>query len=106
VAVLVIIFTPTGTGRTLYTEAIDLACIGRLLVARATTIEFDNQTQYWRVKDRTGFPLFNSPSRQECLDWERQHLQSQEDLRHELQHRLGAPAPCARTRRAEDRFAG
>lgn len=81
---ITITFTPDGLGHGLYTETIDLGQIGPLIVKRATTIEYDNQSQYWRVKDRTGFALFNSPSRQACLDWERQHLQQQEDRKHEL----------------------
>lgn len=88
-----ITFTPDGRGHAIYSEAIDLGRIGALRVARATLIEFDNETQYWRVMDRTGFPMFNSPSRQACLDWERRHLESQEDMKHELQH--GARAVAA-----------
>ena len=60
-------FTPDGLGHGLYTEAIDLGLIGALSVARATTIEFDNAAQYWRVRDPDGFALLNSPSRQDCL---------------------------------------
>lgn len=76
-------FTPDGVGHGLYTEAIDLGRIGSLAIERATHIEFDNQAQYWRVYDNTGFALFNSPSRQECLDWEHRYLDSQEDMKHE-----------------------
>ena len=79
---IVITFTPDGTGHALYTEAIDLSAIGPLVIRRATTIEFDNKTQYWRVRDPEGFPLFNSPSRLACLDWERQYLQAKEDQKH------------------------
>jgi hypothetical protein len=82
---IAITFTPDGIGHALYTEAINLGQIGALCVARATLVEFDNNAQYWRVYDRTGFPMFNSPSRQACLDWERQYLESQEDMKHELQ---------------------
>lgn len=78
-----IIFTPDGQGRCLHTEAIDLAAIGQLHIERATTIEFDNKKQYWRVRDPVGCALFNSPSRQACLDWERLYLQQQEELKHE-----------------------
>ena len=78
-----ITFTPDGLGHGLYTEAIALGRIGDLRIERATTIEFDNRAQYWRVCDPTGFRMFNSPSRQECLDWERRHIESQEDLKHE-----------------------
>jgi len=103
---IAITFTPDGTGHTLYTEAIDLAAIGPLAIERAITIEFDNKTQYWRVRDPAGFPMFNSPSRQECLDWERQHLEQQEDLKHELQHGAGATAAGVRDRCAEDHITG
>lgn len=81
---MAITFTPDGLGHTLYTESVDLGRIGRLAITRATTIEYDNRNQYWRVRDRTGFALFNSPSRQECLDWECQYLQAKEDQKHEL----------------------
>ena len=87
-----ITFNPDGTGRCLHTDAIRLNSIGRLFVARATNIEFDNEHQYWRVYDAAGFPMFNSPSRQECLNWERRYLQSQEDMKHGLQHRPRAVA--------------
>jgi hypothetical protein len=80
---IAITFTPDGTGHALYTEAIDLGTIGELTIQRATTIEFDNESQYWRVRDPAGFPLFNSPSRQACLDWERQYLQAKEDQEHQ-----------------------
>ena len=85
-------FTPDGRGHGLYTEAVDLGAIGELCIERATTIEFDNKAQYWRVYDTTGFPMFNSTSRQQCLDWERQYFNSQEDMKHELQHGAGAAA--------------
>ena len=88
-----ITFTPDGLGRCLYTEAIDLGRIGPLTVKRATTIEFDNHTHYWRVKDRTGFALFSNPSRQECLDWERLYLESKEDQKHAFQHSPVAVTP-------------
>ena len=92
---IAITFTPDGLGHGLYTEAIDLGQIGPLVVRRATTIEYDNHSQYWRVKDRTGFCLFNSPSRQECLDWERQYLETKEDQKHALSN--GACAVAAGT---------
>ncbi len=87
-----LVFTPDGTGHGLYTEAIDLGRIGPLSIVRATTIEFDNDAQYWRVRDPDGFAMFNSPSRQACLDWERRHLESQEDMKHELQSGAGSVA--------------
>jgi hypothetical protein len=74
-----IVFKPDGTGRGLYTEVIDLTRLGRLKVERATTITFDNRLQVWRVKDRTGFPLYTSPSRETCLEWERKYFNSKEE---------------------------
>ena len=69
-------FTPDGTGRCLYTEALDLGAIGRLSVRRATRIEFDDRAQDWRVYTAHGrVAMFNSPSRQECLEWERWYLE-------------------------------
>ena len=103
---IAITFTPDGTGHVLYTEAVNLAVIGPLAIQRATTIAFDNNTQYWRVRDPTGFPMFNSPSRQECLDWERQYLETQEDLKHELPIGAGAVAAGVRGRGPEDHLTG
>lgn len=71
---MVLVLTPDGTGHALYDEKIDLNTLGPLHVERATSIEFDETAQYWRVKDRDGFALFNSPSRQQCLDWERKYF--------------------------------
>ena len=89
-------FTSDGTGHGLYTEAIDLGQLGALSIKRATTIEYDNDAQYWRVRDLDGFAMFNSPSRQECLDWERRHLESQEDMKHEqISDSVGAVAAGA-----------
>lgn len=79
-----IVFTPDGLGHGLYTEAIDLGRIGSLSVKRATRIEFDNRAGRWRVYLACGcVAIFSSSSRQECLDWERQYLEQQEDQRHE-----------------------
>ncbi len=73
-----LIFTPEGTGQGLYSEQIDLSTLGILHIERATTIEFDNRAQAWRVRDRDGFAMFNSPSRQECLDWEARYFEAQQ----------------------------
>ena len=88
-------FTPDGTGHGIYTEALDLGTIGSLQIKRATHIEFDNRAQYWRVRDPDGFALYNSPSRQQCLDWERQYLNSQEDMKHELHNGADSAATGA-----------
>ena len=63
-------FDSSGTGHGLYTEVIDLASIGALEIHRATTIEFNNGSQVWEVKDNDGEILFANPSRVACLQWE------------------------------------
>ena len=88
---LQIIFDTDGQGCCLYAETIDLSCLGRLQVERASTIEFDEHAQYWRVRDSDGFAMFNSRSRTECLDWERQHFESRERMRHERTCPAGTP---------------
>jgi hypothetical protein len=70
----VITFDPHGQGHCLYTEALDLAAIGPLAIERATTIEFDNQSQRWEVRDPAGALMYQDPSRNACLAWEHQFL--------------------------------
>lgn len=67
-------FDPAGNGHGLFTEAIDLSSLGILEVVRASSIEFNNSTQQWEVKDAAGELHFSHPSRQACLDWERQYF--------------------------------
>ena len=76
-----IIFTTEGVGRCLYTEAISLDQIGKLSVERASQVEFCNRLQAWRVSVE-GSVLFCAPTRQQCLSWERQYFESQEELKH------------------------
>lgn len=64
-----------GTARCLWTEAVPLHELGRLELQRAYSVEFDNQVQAWRVFDPAGGCLFESPSRETCLAWERKHLE-------------------------------
>jgi len=58
----------------LYTELIDLTAIGRLHIKRVTNIEFDDNRQVWRVKNLQGMTLYESPSRQSCLNWEQTYF--------------------------------
>lgn len=74
----VLTFSPDGTAQGLYTEAIELHELGRLSIRRATTIEFEDATQQWVVRDPTGAPLYQSPSRQSCLNWERGYFNNKE----------------------------
>ena len=65
-------FDAAGNGHGLFTEAIDLSTLGALEIVRASSIEFDNPTQQWQVRNAEGVLLFSDPSRQACLDWEHQ----------------------------------
>jgi len=59
----------------LYTEAIDLRALGRLQIFRATDIRFNEITQQWDVRcAATGKLLHSDPSRETCLQWERDNL--------------------------------
>ena len=71
---LVLRFDSDGTGHCLYTESIDLAVLGTLVLTRASTIEFDQPSQQWEVRDQQGALRFHDPSRARCLDWELQHF--------------------------------
>jgi hypothetical protein len=64
----------SGNGSCLYSELIDLHSIGSLEVTRATTIEFNNKSQFWEVKDTRGIVLYFNRSRTACLSWEHQDL--------------------------------
>jgi len=70
----VLTFQPGGIVTGLYTEAIPLAEIGALKINRLTDIEFNDSTQQWEVKDRTGTLLFSESSREQCLQWEHQQF--------------------------------
>ena len=68
-------FAPDGTARCLYGELIDLRSLGRLRITRASVVEFDNDLTVWQVLDpQDGRVLHQDPSREACLDWEREHL--------------------------------
>ena len=69
-------FNPGGHVQCLYTEAIDLHALGRLKIVRATVILFCEKSQEWKVRcATTGKLLLSDPSREACLEWERQNLQ-------------------------------
>ena len=71
----IISFTTDGTAHCLWTDAISVHELGRLEITRASTIEFNNTTQHWEVKDRKGNVRFIARSRSACLNWEQQNLQ-------------------------------
>jgi len=70
---------PDGTVQGLYTEVIDLAALGSLAIQRATSVEFDNETQQWCVFTAMGQPIHSHPSRQECLRWEQEYFSQQRE---------------------------
>ena len=74
----VLTFNPDGTAHGLYTEAISLHALGRLSIRRASTIEFDDAAQQWVVRSPEGARLYQSPGRQQCLDWERDFFNNKE----------------------------
>ena len=71
---VVLTIDPSGKGSCLYSELIDLQSLGSLEVSRATTIEFNNESQFWEVKDTRGVVLYFNRSRTACLSWEYQDL--------------------------------
>lgn len=69
-----------GTIRGLWTEDVPLESIGRLSMQRASHVEFNETTQLWEVwiaGKQTETPAFTSPSRQACIDWERNYFHDQ-----------------------------
>jgi len=71
---------PDGSLQGLYTEAIDLSALGRLTVARVSSIEFDNRTQAWWVRLPKLGRVYCSPCRATCLRWEQQYFQARERI--------------------------
>ncbi|MBX3742492.1 MAG: hypothetical protein KF712_16010 [Akkermansiaceae bacterium] len=68
-------FDPTGKVACLYTEAIDLRSLGTLEIKRLTDVRFHDETQQWEVlMADTGEIVHRDPSREACLQWEREHL--------------------------------
>jgi len=80
----VLFVLPDGTIQGLYTETIDLTTLGSLHIERATSVEFDNTAQRWRVLNRAGECLYDSPSREECLRFEQAFFTDRENLTRSL----------------------
>ena len=70
---ITISFTPEGTAQCLWTEVLPLHELGRLDVKRASTVEFSANKQTWEVRlaSEPETVAFSHPSRETCLDWER-----------------------------------
>lgn len=71
---LMLTFDHSGMGSCLYSELIDLTQIGALQIRRASTIEFNNNTQRWELKNLKGKVVFFSKFRNACLAWEHGNL--------------------------------
>ena len=68
-------FRSDGRGHCLYTEAVDLQRLGSLACSRASSIEFNAETQHWEVRAANSATLlYAHPRRGACLDWERANL--------------------------------
>ncbi len=72
----VMTFAADGTARCLWTEAVPLHQLGRLDVHRASQVEFNTSKQVWeaRLTSNPGAVAFAHPSRETCLQWEREAL--------------------------------
>jgi hypothetical protein len=75
-SVTVITFAPDGTAWGLWTEIVPLHELGRLDIQRASTVEFQPSTQKWEVRlaSNPDAVAFSHPSRETCLEWERNTL--------------------------------
>ena len=67
---------PDGTINCLWTDSLPLAELGNLEIKRASTIEFSELMQMWEVCI-DGTPVYSSPSRSACLEWEHEHFNNQ-----------------------------
>jgi hypothetical protein len=77
-----LVITPDGNCECLHNEAIELHSLGTLRISRATEIEFDDAYQEWIVRDNGGRRLHSHVSREECLQWERRHMDWLQDMKH------------------------
>lgn len=68
----VIQFATDGTGKAVYTEALPLAELGPLSMARASSVEFNTAMQQWEVKltSNPNQTAYSNQSRAECIRWE------------------------------------
>jgi len=65
-----IFLRPDGTVEGLYTDVIPLRELGKVYVARATNVEFDDSAQKWVVTLPDGTELYKHESREQALNWE------------------------------------
>lgn len=64
--------TAKGGIRMLQDDAIDLRKLGKVIVTRASHVEFDNEAQTWYVQSaKTGKYLYRARTRARALAWEK-----------------------------------
>jgi hypothetical protein len=73
---MTITFSPDATASCLHTDAIALQELGYCRTSRASWIDFNENTQEWEVRfdPHAGAAEYSHPSRQACLDWEREYF--------------------------------
>ncbi|MGB8166153.1 MAG: hypothetical protein WCF18_01595 [Chthoniobacteraceae bacterium] len=74
----VITFPEDGTATTLWTDHIPLADLGHCRVRRASWIDWNEHRQRWEVRfdPHADDPVFSDSSREKCLAWENEQLNS------------------------------
>lgn len=66
--------TAKGGVRMLQDDAVDLRKMGKVIVTRASHVEFCNKTQMWYVQSaKTMKYLHRAPTRAKALAWEKRH---------------------------------
>ena len=72
----VITFAPDGTACCLWDEVVPLHELGWLEIQRASTVDFSRSKQLWQVRlaSNPDVVAFSHPSRESCLEWERNTL--------------------------------
>jgi len=66
--------TSTGSVRMLHDDSVDLSRLGRVVVTRASHVEYDNELGAWSVTSaKTGRKLYTAKRRDAALRWEKRY---------------------------------
>jgi hypothetical protein len=73
---MTITFHSDATASCLHTDAIPLQSLGHCRTRRASWIDFNEHTQEWEVRfdPHATTAEYSNPSRQDCLNWERNYF--------------------------------
>jgi hypothetical protein len=65
-------FSADGAGQAVYTEALPLSELGQLSMRRASSVEYNENSQQWQVRfaDDHSEVAFSHESRRACIEWE------------------------------------